>query len=516
MPESKDASIRTMQPTVSAIDRRTFIRRASLAAAAFTIVPRHVLGGPRHIPPSDLVNIAGVGVGGMGRVNLAALSTQNIVALCDVDWGYVDARFSQIPSQIEQSMRRIQQLPSAEQRAHAQIQVDDLQRLHEKAPRAARYTDYREMLEKQKDIDAVLIATPDHTHAVIALAAMDLGKHVYVQKPLAWSVEECRRLRQRARETKVVTQMGNQGHSSGDARVVNEYIASGAIGTVTEVHAWTNRPLAYWPQGIPRPDSLAASSQELRWDMNAVMQRLSSALGKYTPPDKLAWDLFLGPAPLVEYHPIYHPFNWRGWVDWGNGAIGDMGAHLIDHAYWALDLDYPTSVETHSTPYNHQSYPMSSITYYQFPKKGSRPAVKLTWYDGGLMPPAPSELGTEELSPDGGVLYVGNKGKLLHDTYGANPRLLPKSLHESVGKPKQRLARVSTTHEMNWIDAIKGNAQPTSPFEYAAPLTEVMLLGIAALNAGKKIEYDAGGMRIKNVPESDALLKRKYRSGWGI
>jgi predicted dehydrogenase len=512
MAEQKEAATNIS----SAIDRRTFIRNVGLAASAFTIVPRHVLGGPLHIAPSDRVNIAGVGVGGMGRVNLAALSTQNIVALCDVDWGYVDARFSQIPSQIEASTRRIQQLPDAEQRTRAQTQIDDLQRLKEKAPGAARYTDYREMLEKQKDIDAVLVATPDHTHAVIALAAMDLGKHVYVQKPLAWSVEECRRLAQRARETKVVTQMGNQGHSSDDARLVNEYIASGAIGTVTGVHAWTNRPLAYWPQGIPRPDSLAASSQELRWDMNAVMQRLSSALGKYSPPDKLAWDLFLGPAPFVEYHPIYHPFNWRGWVDWGNGAIGDMGAHLIDHAYWALDLGYPSSVETHSTPYNHQSYPMSSITYYDFPKKGSRPPVKLTWYDGGLMPQKPSELGTEELSPDGGVLYVGTKGKLLHDTYGTNPRLLPKSLHDSVGKPKQRFARITTTHEMNWIEAIRGNAQVTSPFEYAAALTEVMLLGIVALNAGKKIEYDATNMHIKNVTNSDALLKRKYRSGWGI
>jgi predicted dehydrogenase len=258
------------------------------------------------------------------------------------------------------------------------------------------------------------------------------------------------------------------------------------------------------------------SSQEMRWDMNAVMQRLSTALGKYSPPDKLAWDLFLGPAPFVEYHPIYHPFNWRGWIDWGNGAIGDMGAHLIDHAYWALDLGYPTSVETHSTPYNHQSYPMSSITYYEFPKKGVRPPVKLTWYDGGLLPAKPDELGSEALNPDGGVLYVGTKGKLLHDTYGANPRLLPRSLHESVGKPKQRYARITTTHEMNWIEAIKGNGETTSPFEYAGPLTEVMLLGITALNAGKKIEYDAKNMRITNVADSDALLKRKYRQGWNL
>ena len=226
------------------------------------------------------------------------------------------------------------------------------------------------MLAKQKNIDAVVIATPDHTHALIALAAMDLGKHVYVQKPLAWSVEECRRLAKRATETKLQTQMGNQGHSSDDARLVNEYIQSGAIGTVTEVHVWTNRPLAYWPQGIPRPAPLPANAADLPWNMNGVMTRAAGSFGSYTPPDKLAWDLFLGPSRFIEYHPIYHPFNWRGWTDWGVGAIGDMGAHLIDSSFWSLDLDYPTSIETTSTPYNHDTYPMASTTYYEFAGQG--------------------------------------------------------------------------------------------------------------------------------------------------
>jgi predicted dehydrogenase len=372
------------------------------------------------------------------------------------------------------------------------------------------------MLEKLKNIDAVVVATPDHTHALIALAAMDLGKHVYVQKPLAWSVEECRRLAARATETKLQTQMGNQGHSSDDARLVNEYIQSGAIGTVTEVHVWTNRPLAYWPQGIPRPAPLPPNAKDLPWNMNGVMTRAAGSFGTYSPPDKLAWDLFLGPSRVVEYHPIYHPFNWRGWTDWGVGAIGDMGAHLIDSSFWSLDLDYPTSIETVSTPYNKATYPSASTTYYDFPAKGERPAVKMTWYDGGLTPPKPEEIGAEELNKGGGVLYIGTKGKLMHDTYGFNPRLLPKSLHDAVGKPKETYERIKTSHEMNWIDAIRGTQKTTSPFEYSAKLTEIMLLGVVALNAGKKIDYDGAAMKIRNVPDSDALLKRTYRAGWEL
>ncbi|HEU5137610.1 MAG TPA: Gfo/Idh/MocA family oxidoreductase [Steroidobacteraceae bacterium] len=498
------------------LPRRQFVRNAALATAAFTIVPRHVLGGPRHIAPSDRVNIAGVGVGGMGRANMQALSGMNLVAMCDVDWSYVDARYADIPKQLEAANKRLAEATDEKIKAQAQAQIKGWQQLQEKWPKTRRYTDYREMLAKQKNIDAVVIATPDHTHAHIALAAMDLGKHVYVQKPLAWSVEECRRLAAKASSSKLQTQMGNQGHSSDDARLVNEYMQSGAIGTVTEVHVWTNRPLAYWPQGIPRPAPLPANAKDLPWNMNGVMTRAAGSFGAYTPPDKLAWDLFLGPSRHIEYHPIYHPFNWRGWTDWGVGAIGDMGAHLIDSSFWSLDLDYPTTIETTSTPYNKDTYPMASTTYYEFPAKGARPAVKMTWYDGGLTPPKPVEMGDEELNKGGGVLYIGTKGKLLHDTYGFNPRLLPKSLHESVGKPKETYARITTSHEMNWIDAIRGTQKTTSPFEYSGKLTEIMLLGVAALNAGRKIEYDGANMKVTNVPDSDALLRRQYRSGWPL
>jgi hypothetical protein len=312
------------------------------------------------------------------------------------------------------------------------------------------------------------------------------------------------------------TQMGNQGHSSNDARLVNEYIQSGAIGTVTEVHVWTNRPLAYWPQGIPRPAALPANAKDLPWNLNGVMTRAAGSFGSFAPPDKLAWDLFLGCSRYVDYHPVYHPFNWRGWTDWGVGAIGDMGAHLIDSAFWALDLDYPTSIETTSTPYNKDTYPSATTTYYEFAAKGPRPAVKMTWYDGGLTPPKPVEIGSEELNKGGGVLFIGTKGKLMHDTYGFNPRLLPKSLHDSAGKPPETYERIETSHEMNWVDAIRGTQKTTSPFEYSARLTEIMLLGVAALNAGKKIEYDGANMKIRNVPDSDALLKRTYREGWAL
>ncbi len=509
------------RPNSIQLPRRQFLRNAAATTAALTILPSGVYGKSRRISANDRVNVATVGCGGMGRANMMALSSMNLVAMCDVDWGYTDTRLADIDKQIETAGRRLQDATDAAQKDRATRQIKSWNDLKAQIPKTKRHTDWRVMLEKQKDIDAVVIATPDHTHAVIALAAMDLGKHVYVQKPLAWSVEECRRLAAKAASTKLQTQMGNQGHSSDDARRVNEYIQQGAIGAVTEVHVWTNRPLAYWPQGIPRPAPLPANAKDLPWNMNGVMTRAAGSFGAYPPPDKIAWDLFLGPSRWVDYHPIYHPFNWRGWTDWGVGAIGDMGAHLMDSAFWALDLDYPITIETTSTPFNHDTYPIATTTYYEFAAKGSRPAVKLTWYDGGLLPPKPTELGLSgsgegELDKGGGTLFIGTKGKLLHDTYGFNPRLLPKSLHDSVGTPAQTYERIETSHEMNWIDAIRGTQRTTSPFEYSAKLTEIMLLGVVALNAGKKIGYDGANMRVTNVADSDALLKRRNREGWSL
>jgi predicted dehydrogenase len=529
------------------VSRREFVTRTAAAGAGLVIVPRHVLGRGFQAP-SDTVNIATIGVSGMGSSNTNSVLSQNIVAFCDVDFGLLDNRSDLWKKQAAASAAKPQQTaprpgtgprrePTAAQLAANEKRprgngAEDLTRFVDvQLPKIQKYRDYREMFEKQKDIDAVIIATPDHMHAKIALAAMDLGKHVYVQKPLCWSVEEARQLAKKAKDNpKVVTQMGNQGHSRDEARLGYEYLTSGVIGDVREVHVWTNRPLGYWPQGVPRPAPLPAAMQDStatpRWRGRDVDARVAAALvGNYTPSDQLAWDLFLGVAPPVEYHPIYHPFNWRGWVDWGQGALGDMGAHLIDHPFWSLKLGMPTVIETKSTPFNGASFPLATTTYYEFPARGSMPAVKLTWYDGGLTPPKPAEIGDENLNGEGGILYIGSKGKMMQETYGLNPRLLPDSRHASASRPKQTLPRIPhEAHEMNWVDTIKGQQEISCPFEYASQLTEVMLLGIVSLRAGGKIHYDAANRRVTNKITSEnnrdggvdpnQFLTRDYRTGW--
>ena len=519
------------------LTRRKFIKTTAAAGAAFMIVPRHVLGRGFQAP-SDLVNIATVGATGMGAVNTRAVMSQNVVALCDVDFNLLDARleaWSKPPK--PQGPPRPQGPPppatpwrdygpskaqiAADARCPATNDEATLRRfVEQQIPRLQKYRDYREMLEKQKDLDAVIIATPDHMHAPIASAAMSLGKHVYVQKPLCWSVHEARHLAKKAQDNpKIVTQMGNQRHSADNSRRGIEYVQSGVLGEIREVHVWTNRPLGFWPQGIPRPARLTTDPAQLRWDNRGVMQRLSAAMaganGAYPVPDKLSWDLFLGVAPVVEYHPLYHPFNWRGWVDWGQGALGDMGAHLMDFPVWSLNLGLPTVIETETTPFNGVCYPSATTTYFQFPARKGMPPVKLTWYDGGLLPPDPEELENETLDPNGGVLYVGKKAKLLHYSEGA--RLLPTSKHNSYGAPKERLPRVPHgEHEMNWVNAIKGTDQISVPFDYAAKLTEIMLLGIVSLRANTKLHYDAANMRVTNNVAANDFLTREYRPGFSL
>jgi predicted dehydrogenase len=535
----------TSAPT--GVSRRTFVTTAAAAGAGVVIVPRHVLGLGFQAP-SDTVNIAVAGVSGMGGSNTGAVMSQNIVAFCDVDFALLDRRIKQWEDRLNpppatagqgrqggagaQGAQAARTRPvwkptaaqlAANEKRGKRNEMEELKRfVEQQLPRIQKYRDYREMLDKQKDIDGVIVATPDHMHAAIASAAMDLGKHVYVQKPLCWSVEEARHLAQKAKDKKVVTQMGNQGHSRDEARYGYELITSGAIGEIREIHVWTNRPLGYWPQGIPRPAPIPENGQPLRWNGQGVNTRLAAALGAgYSVPDQLSWDLFLGVAPKVDYHPIYHPFNWRGWVDWGQGALGDMGAHLIDHPFWSLKLGYPTSIETISTPFNGVCYPNATTTYYEFPARGSMPAVKLTWYDGGLTPPRPEEIGEEKLNGEGGILYIGSKGKMLQDTYGANPRPLG-SLAQSTSAPPAKLPRIiQEEHEMNWVDAIRGRAEISCPFEYASQLTEVMLLGIVSLRAGMKIHYDGAAMRISNATGSNAgnpndYLRREYRQGWNL
>ena len=505
-----------------------FLTDIAVAGAGLTIVPRHVLGRG-FVAPSDRLNIAAVGVGGQGRNNLINVATENIVALCDVDWGYANKGFSTLDADITRQQERLDGPPHLDaqgrpdppltpiDRQRTSAQIDRMKRLKsEHLPRAKRYRDYREMLDRQKDIDAVIVATPDHMHASVALAAMDLGKHVFVQKPLTWSVAEARQLAQKAKSSGVATQMGNQGHSYDDSRTIVEYVRAGAIGDVREVHVWTNRPLGYWPQGVPRPAPLTKPADELKWNGPGIDARLGNAIaGNYPLPDGLAWDRFLGVAPYVEYHPVYHPFNWRGWTDWGCGAIGDMGAHLMDQSMWALDLGFPTTIETVSTPFNRDCYPPATMTTYACPARGAQPAVRLTWYDGGLLPPKPAEMSEDEKLATSGAILIGSKGKLVHDTYGLKPRLLPRALHASCGKPKALLPRIKDeAHEMNWVEAAKGTTAASCPFEYAARLTEVMLLGVVALRTGKKIEYDAANMRVVNAPDANQFLAREPRAGW--
>jgi len=351
---------------------------------------------------------------------------------------------------------------------------------------------------------------------------------VYVQKPLAYSVHECRALAKAARGTGVVTQMGNQGHSSKEARQINEWIEAGIIGPVREVRVWTNRPI--WPQGIARPlqpaELLRKSSATTSWNRRTVTEATAAALGgSYPLPNGLRWDLYLGPVPNdIAYHPLYHPFNWRGWVDFGVGALGDMGAHLIDHPYWALGLEYPTTIEATSTPWGGSArapatYPMAMQAHYEFPARGDRPPVALHWYDGGLMAERPPELPDDvPLNAEGGVIYIGDKGILMHETYGKNPRIWPDSLMEAATNVPEKYPRIADTHPMNWANACKGQGKAVSPFEYAAPLTETMLLGIVALRAGqgRKIRYDSKLMQVPNFPDANQYLTREYRKGWEV
>jgi len=519
------------------VSRRQFLTTAAAAGSVVTIVPRHVLGRG-YQAPSDLVNVAVVGIGGMGASNTRAVMSQNIVAICDVDSTLVDGRLARwaqeagsggAPTAPEARRGNTAAAGSAwqswdttasQQAANARFAPGDaaaeLQKFVSAAGRIRRYADYRAMLESQQDIDAVIIATPDHMHAVIASAAMDLGKHVYVQKPMAWCVSEARHLARRAAETKVQAQCGNQRHSADENRRGVDYITSGVIGEVTQVHVWTNRPI--WPQGLPRPEPLTGDIHSGRLSQDRLMQAAMSAIARNAaPPSTLSWDLFLGVAPVVPYDPIYHPFNWRGWVDWGQGALGDMGAHLIDFPVWSLDLGLPTTIETTSTPFNDITFPLATMTHYDFPAKGRRRAVRLTWYDGGFLPPTPAELGEHDrLAPSGGILYLGTAGTLLCDE-GRPPRLLPASLHNQTGAPKERLARVPhEQHEMNWIRAIRGQDTLSSPFSSAAHLHEIMLLGLVSLRARSKIEYDGAAMRATNNLSANQYLTRDYRQPYRL
>jgi predicted dehydrogenase len=453
--------------TDSKQSRRNFLAGATGAAFSFTIVPRHVLGGPGQTPPSERVNLAGIGAGGMGGGDIATFKKlgANIVALCDVDDERGAGSFNASPS-------------------------------------ARRYKDFRVLLDKEaKNIDAVTVGTPDHIHAVASMAAIRAGKHVYCQKPLTHTLHECRELTKAARAAGVMTSMGNQGHASEGSRLTNEWIQAGIIGEVREVHVWSDRAGHLWKQGIGRPTD--------------------------TPPvpSSLDWNLWLGPIRERPYHPSYVPVLWRGWWDFGTGALGDMGCHIIDHPVWALNLGAPTSVESRVTldgtlldknQYNFETYPVAAIIYYEFPARGNLPAVKMTWYEGGLMPPAPAEMPAGQRLPDNGVLYIGNRGKMYHGSHGGMPQLLPGDLHQKANSVPKTMER-SPGHYEEFYLACKGGKRPVDNFDYSGPLTETVLLGVLSMRApGTRLEWDSENLKVKNASEVNKYVHTEYRNGWTL
>jgi predicted dehydrogenase len=436
----------------SSLSRRALLKGAASAAAMMSLPARiraqtGSLRTPRRIAPGEKLNIACVGCGGKGATDVKEVSTENIVALCDVDWSRA---------------RRVAQA----------------------FPDVPKFQDYRVMLrEMDERIDAVTVSTPDHMHYPIARMAIEMGKHVFVQKPLTHTVWEARQLAELARRHKVATQMGNQGQADEGVRVLCEYLWDGAIGPVREVHVWTNRPI--WPQGVERPgDTIAA-------------------------PATLDWDLWLGVAPERPYSPIYHPFKWRGWHDFGTGALGDIGCHSFAPIHRALKLGAPTSVDATSSPLFKETFPVASIVRYAFPARAGMPPVKLTWYDGGLKPERPEGLEDERSLGDGGTIYIGDKGIIY------NGRLLPESRMRDYPQPPKSLPR-SPGHYNEWLLACKGGEPAGSNFDLAGPQAETVLLGNIALLTRKKLQWDAPNLCITNVPEANDLLRKTYREGWGV
>ena len=446
------------------VSRRRFLASAAVTSATIMIVPSHVLGRGGAKSPNEKLNLAGIGIGGQGGHDLDQMTSENIIALCDVDAAHAAKTFKRYPD-------------------------------------AKVFTDYRKMIEGQKDIDAVVVGTPDHQHAIISMAAIKAGKHVYCEKPLTHTVWEARQLTQAASEHKIATQMGNQGQASEGTRRLCEYILDNAIGPVREVHIWTDRPSnglfnVYWPQGVDRPIE--------------------------TPdvPKTLDWNLWLGPAPQRPYHPAYLPHKWRGWWDFGTGALGDIGCHAFDPVFRALKLGHPLSVQASSTRVNNETYPLASMVTYEFPARGDLPPTKLVWYDGDLRPPRPEELDDGAEMGTNGHLLIGDKGKILSNRHEYS--LIPKKRNKEYGDPPQKLAR-SPGHYQEWINACKGGPAAGSNFDWAGPLTETVLLGNIALRpemredlTRQKLLWDGPNLRFTNSDEANQFLKSEYRKGWSL
>lgn len=465
------------------ISRRGFLTGALGSAASVTILPRYVLGGSGFTPPSELLNVAVIGAGNQGINNMRALlqySDVRITAICDVDekteslW-------------LERKTGRGPALKLVEE------QYSDKQ--HSKNyKRCVEYVDFRKMFDKEKNIDAVLIATPDHNHAIAAMWAIKNKKHVYCEKPLTHSIFEARKITEAARQAGIVTQMGNQGHSGESISMTVEWIRDGAIGDITEIHSWSHNQGKY------------AHTPETRPEQGPPV------------PKGLDWNLWLGPRAHRPYHPTYHPAFWRAWWDFGNSTIGDMACHNLDPAFWALELGHPESVEASSSKFTDETAPVAAIYYYQFGARRKMPPVKVTWYSGGILPLKPKELEDERPLTGGGngILFIGDKGKIMCDGWGGTPQIIPHSKMREYKQPPKTIPRVGGDHIRNWVDACKNGTKACSDFSYSGPMTEVVLLGNVALRTKKKIYWDAVNMSATNAPEAEKFINPAYNNGWTL
>lgn len=451
----------------SSFSRRKFLGSAA-AISAFSIVPRRVLGGPGQTPPSEQIRLAGVGAGG----NMCRNDLQTFVG--------IGAQIAAVADPWD-----FDGWQPAAQEAY-----------RKSYPQAKIYRDYRELLENEPDVDGVVVETPDHWHAKVTMDAMRLGKHVYTQKPLTRTISEARALVRVAAETGLATSMGNQGHSGEWIRRVCEIIWDGdVIGPVHEVHAWSDRAGLFWQQGVPRPAEAPSV------------------------PKNFDWDLWLGPAPARPYHPVYMPIAWRGWCDFGAGALGDMGCHILDSVYWALKLGQPISVEATSTlelPTTvGETFPKASLITYHFPARGEMPPVKVMWYDGGLQPPLPEGFARGRKLATNGAFFIGESGTMYNTTF-ENPEILGVAGSGNQAMPRQVIER-SPGHYHEWIAKCQGkNIACAADFQYSAGLTEMVLLGTIAARVNERLEWDGPGMKIRNNDLADQMVHHRYRDGWTL
>jgi predicted dehydrogenase len=488
------------------VSRRRAIALLGTAAGA-AIVPRAVVSrAGQTTPPSDRLRIACVGVGSQGlrvMMNFLREPDTRIVAVCDVNKGssdYVEWGEHELRNKVRELLGAgystwgggdgkytggIAGREPAREIVEAYYGADTRSGTFKGC---AIFEDYRELITKLKDIDAVIVGTTDHLHAAVSIAAMRAGKHVFCQKPMSHSIHEATRMAEVSREACVATQVAVGNQASEETRLLCEWVWDGAIGAVREVHNWSNRP--FWPQGIPRPD------------------------GEEPVPSHLNWDLWLGPAPTRPYHRAYQPFVWRGWYDFGAGALGDMGCYSFDTIFRVLKLGAPAAVEASSTERLPESFPKASIIHFDFPARDKFPPVHVTWYDGGRKPPRPEELDEPALDAEG-LLFVGEKGKILCEFNGGRPRLIPASKMSAFKPPAPSLPR-SPGNEREWINACKGGAAGGADFPFTARVTQAILLGNIAVRTGERLLWDSAAGTITNVQSANVFLRREYRPGWSI